>query len=94
MGELFRYRGLRYVIEDTTNDNPREKEHMHFYDENNNRYQAFFDKKNKCFIFNEEEIPSRVLKVAREMLNSNYDYVESQYENALEGKKVIKITLK
>ena len=94
MGELFRYRGLRYVIEDTINDNPREKEHVHFYDANNNRYQAFFDKQNKCFVLNEDEIPSRVLKVAREMLNSNYDYVESQYKNALEGKKIIKITLK
>lgn len=62
MGEIIRTRGVRYTIEDTTNENKRKPEHIHFYDNDDNRYRAFIDRENRTFIFNSEEIPRRLLE--------------------------------
>ena len=94
MGELFRYRGIKYAIEDTIKENNREKEHIHIYDKDNNRFQAFFDKKRRSFYFDEKKTPRRVRKAALGILNDNYDSIESQYKNAMNGRKVNKITFR
>lgn len=48
MGEVYRFRGIKYIIEDTLKENQREKEHIHFYDKNGNRYSAFIDRNKQC----------------------------------------------
>lgn len=90
MGEVYRFRGIKYIIEDTLKENQREKEHIHFYDKNGNRYSAFIDRNKQCFIL-DENIPKRVAKAVKPILEKNFDYFVQQYDNKMAGKRVIKM---
>ena len=81
---------MKIVIEDTTNENKREGEHIHIY-HNGERYSAFIDRENKCFKF--KKSIGKNEKIIRKIINENYDFIVAQYDNKLNGEPLLRVKL-